>query len=298
MNHVTRTGMLALMLAFTLALGGCATTKNPKDPLESFNRSVFRFNDAVDDVALKPAAQIYKNIFPALVQTGIGNFFGNIGDVWTAVNNMLQGKFANGLSDVMRVAVNSTFGLGGVLDIGSEAGLTKHKEDFGQTLGTWGVRSGPYVVLPLLGSSTIRDSLALPVDFQGDLWSYKDPTRWRNVGSVARVVDLRASVLDASDLIEAAALDRYEFVRDAYLQRREGQIRARQSDSWSNDDQPADDPAKSTPPAATPPVTTSSDKSSRNEPAPVDEHQATMELDMQPVVETANLVSREMTLVN
>lgn len=211
-------------LGIALALSGCATTRNPQDPLEGFNRAMFTFNDAVDKAALKPAATVYKSLLPSFVQTGIGNFFGNIGDVWTAVNNLLQGKVADGMSDIMRVAVNTTFGLGGVLDIGSEAGMTKHREDFGQTLGRWGVASGPYVVLPLLGSSTVRDTAALPLDYYGDLWTYKYPVRWRMVGSLVRVIDQRAVVLDASKLIEEAALDRYEFVRDAYLQRREGKI--------------------------------------------------------------------------
>jgi phospholipid-binding lipoprotein MlaA len=212
------------MLLVTAALGGCATSSNPQDPFEGFNRAMFNFNDAIDRAALKPAATTYRNVLPSFVQTGIGNFFGNIGDVWTAVNNVLQGKLENGISDFMRVVINSTLGFGGVLDIGTEAGLPKHKEDFGQTLGVWGVPSGPYVVLPFLGSSTVRDTAALPADFQGDLWSYKYPVRWRNAGSVVRVVDQRAAVLDASNLIEAAALDPYEFVRDAFLQRRENRI--------------------------------------------------------------------------
>ena len=221
MNLSARFGAVALVLALT----GCATARNSQDPLEGFNRSMFTFNDAVDKAALKPAAKAYQSILPSFVQIGIGNFFGNLGDVWTAVNNLLQGKGADGMTDVMRVAVNSTLGLGGVLDIASEAGMRKHREDFGQTLATWGVKPGPYVVLPLLGPSTIRDSVALPLDYTGDPWSYVYPVRWRNTGSVVRIVDQRAAVLDASNLIEEAALDRYEFVRDAYLQRRESRVR-------------------------------------------------------------------------
>lgn len=217
---VRRVGMA--IVAF--ALVGCSTTGNPRDPLEGFNRAMFSFNDALDQAALKPAAIAYQSTLPSFVQTGIGNFFGNIGDLWSSVNNLLQGKLADGLSDFMRVAVNSSFGLGGVIDIASEAGMPKHKEDFGQTLGRWGFAPGPYIVLPLLGSSTMRDTLALPVDNWGDLWYHKYPVRWRNVGTVVRVVDQRAAVLDASNLIEGAALDRYEFVRDAYLQRRESKI--------------------------------------------------------------------------
>jgi phospholipid-binding lipoprotein MlaA len=224
------------VLAVTLALAGCATA-NQKDPLEKFNRAMFSFNDKVDQAALKPAAEAYRTL-PSFVQTGVSNFFGNLGDVWTAANNLMQGKMADGMSDVMRVAFNSTFGLLGFLDIGSEAGLVKHKEDFGQTLGTWGVKSGAYVVLPLLGPSTVRDTLATPIDISGDPWDYARPIRLRNFGYVTRVVDQRAAVLDASNLIEEAALDRYVFVRDAYLQRRESKVRDGESPktSYEEDD--------------------------------------------------------------
>jgi phospholipid-binding lipoprotein MlaA len=198
--------------------------RNPVDPYERFNRTMFNFNDKVDQYALKPVATVYKRVLPSFVQTGVYNFFGNLGDVWTAANNLLQGRMADGVSDVMRFAVNTTFGLGGLLDIGSEAGLQKHRQDFGATLGVWGVQSGPYVVLPLLGSSTMRDSVALPVDFAGDPWSYVSPDPTRYIGSALRVIDMRAGLLDASSLIEDAALDRYEFIRDAYLQRRAGKI--------------------------------------------------------------------------
>ena len=230
-------------LGLAAVLSGCATTAttatpgagsadnagvtaapNPVDPYERFNRTMFNFNDKVDQYALKPAATAYKRVLPSFVQTGVYNFFGNLGDVWTAVNNLLQGRVADGVSDVMRFAVNTTFGFGGLLDIGSEAGLQKHRQDFGATLGVWGVQSGPYVVLPLLGSSTLRDSAALPVDFAGDPWSYVNPDPTRYIGTALRVIDMRAGVLDASNLIEDAALDRYEFIRDAYLQRRAGKI--------------------------------------------------------------------------
>lgn len=216
-----------LLLASALMLGGCAssTANNQADPFEGFNRAMFSFNDTVDRVALKPAATAYQDVLPSFVQTGINNFFGNIGDVWTMVNNFLQGKGEAGMSDVMRVAVNSTFGFGGVLDIASEAGIQKHKEDFGQTLGKWGVGSGPYVVLPMFGPSTLRDTAALPVDIYGDLWTYATPVDVRNVGAVVRVIDMRASALNATNLLEDVALDRYTFIRGAYLQRRESQVR-------------------------------------------------------------------------
>ena len=220
MKHTMRLAIVAL----AIALGGCATTNNARDPLEGFNRTMFSFNDKVDQVALKPAAQAYRAVLPNFVQIGIGNFFSNLGDVWTGINNILQGKINDGVSDFGRFTINSTFGILGLIDLSSDAGIPKHKEDFGQTLGRWGVGSGPYIVLPLLGSSTIRDTVALPLDFKGDLWSYKDPVNVRNIGTGVRLLDARAAVLDASDLIEGAALDRYEFVRDAYLQRRESRI--------------------------------------------------------------------------
>lgn len=211
-------------LAMAAALSGCATSNNPNDPLEGFNRAMFSFNDTVDKVALKPAAQAYQFVLPEFVQTGIGNFFGNIGDMWSAVNQLLQGRVETGVTSIMRVAVNTTFGLGGVLDVSTEARLTKQKSDFGQTLGKWGVGSGPYVVLPLFGPSTLRDTAALPADAYGDLWTYKRPVRWRNVGSAIRIVDKRAQLLDATNLLEDVALDKYDFVRDTYLQSRQAQI--------------------------------------------------------------------------
>ena len=214
-----------ILLVSALFLSGCASTSNnAKDPFEGFNRAMFDFNDTVDRVALKPAATVYQDVLPSFAQTAINNFFGNLGDVWTMVNNFLQGKAEEGLSDVMRVTFNSTFGFGGLLDIASEAGIQKHKEDFGQTLGKWGVESGPYVVLPLFGPSTLRDTAALPVDIAGDVWTYTTPVDVRNVGAVVRVVDLRATALGATSLLEDAALDRYTFVRDAYTQRRQGQV--------------------------------------------------------------------------
>jgi len=247
-NYVLRFGMAAL----AFALAGCASApKNPQDPFEGFNRAMFGFNDKVDQVALKPAAKVYRAALPDFVQTGIGNFFGNLNDVPTALNNFLQWRIKDGMSDVARVLLNSTFGMAGLIDVASEAwGLPKHDQDFGQTLGRWGVGSGPYLVLPLLGPTTTRDTVALPVDLKTDIWSYKDPVRWRNAGSVIRIVDKRAYILDSTSLLEEAALDRYEFVRDAYLQRRESKIYrpespAPESDTKS-DTKPGDDAAPAT----------------------------------------------------
>jgi phospholipid-binding lipoprotein MlaA len=214
-----------LVLAAGLLLSGCATTaNNPVDPYEGFNRAVFTFNDNADKYVLKPIATGYKTVTPSFVQTGIGNFFANLGDLWTAANNFMQGKGNDGMSDVSRVAVNSTFGILGLIDVASMSGLPKHNEDFGQTLGTWGVGPGPYLMLPLLGPSTVRDTAGLPLDFFGDPLHYKEPIYIRNIADGLRIVDKRAALLDASNLLEDAALDRYEFIRDGYLQQRQNKI--------------------------------------------------------------------------
>jgi len=223
MNRHARALGLAAALGASLTLGGCATN-NPKDPFEKFNRTMFSFNDKVDQVALKPAATAYKKVTPGFVQTGVNNFFGNLSDLWSSVNQFAQLKGQDGLNDFMRFAVNSTLGLGGVLDIATPAGMRKHNEDLGQTLGYWGVPSGPYLMLPLLGPSTVRDTAALPGDSWGDGWMHLYPVNDRNTGIVLRAVDQRASVLDASNLLEDAALDRYEFIRDGYLQRRNSKV--------------------------------------------------------------------------
>jgi phospholipid-binding lipoprotein MlaA len=215
---------LVMAAGAAVLLSGCATSNNPRDPFEKFNRAVFSFNDAVDRAALKPAATVYKNATPDFVQIGVNNFFGNLSDLWSSVNNFAQLKGQDGLNDFTRFALNSTLGLAGVLDIATPAGLRKHNEDLGQTLGYWGVPSGPYLMLPLLGPSTIRDTAALPGDWWGDAWTHVDDIPWRNTGIVLRAVDQRASVLDASNLLEDAALDRYEFIRDGYLQRRSSKV--------------------------------------------------------------------------
>jgi phospholipid-binding lipoprotein MlaA len=208
-----------------MLLGGCASTaSNPKDPFEKFNRTVFTFNDAVDRTALKPAATLYRNVAPSFVQTGVYNFFGNLKDLWSSLNNFAQLKGQDGLNDFTRFAVNSTFGLAGMLDIATPAGLRKHDKDLGQTLGYWGMPSGPYLVLPLLGPSTVRDTIALPVDIWADPLYRVSDIPWRNGSMALRTVDQRASLLDASNLLEDAALDRYEFIRDGFLQRRASRV--------------------------------------------------------------------------
>jgi phospholipid-binding lipoprotein MlaA len=205
---------------FLCALGGCASTGNPSDPLEPLNRGIYKFNDGVDHLFVKPAAEIYRGLVPEIVRTGISNFFSNINDVIVALNNLLQGKFEQAVSDVVRIAINTTVGVLGAIDVATEIGLEKHNEDFGQTLGYWGLGSGPYLVLPILGPSSLRDSVGLFVDVKTDPKSYVDPVRDRNALYALYFVSRRSELLDASRLLEVAALDPYEFLRDAYLQRR------------------------------------------------------------------------------
>jgi phospholipid-binding lipoprotein MlaA len=212
-------------LVLVVTLTGCASgVRNPQDPLEGFNRAMFTFNDKLDEAAVKPVATAYRAAVPSFLQTGIGNFFSNLHDPWTAVNNLLQGKPGDSLNDLMRFALNSTLGLVGVIDVARSAGLPKHNEDFGQTLGKWGVGAGPYLVLPVLGPTTLRDSAAMPVDYLADPWSYTQPANLRTAGSLVHAIDRRAAALDSYSLLEDAALDRYEFVRDAFVQRRQSQV--------------------------------------------------------------------------
>jgi len=220
--HARRIGA-AVALAL---LAGCATAPggNPKDPFESFNRSVFRFNDGVDTAVLRPAATAYRQTLPSMVRTGIGNFFGNLGDVWNFANSVLQLRLQASADNFMRLNVNTIFGLGGLLDIATEAGIDRHNEDFGQTLGRWGVPSGPYLVLPLLGPSTVRDASVLPIDRIGDPLTYVDGGLARGSLAVLRVVDARSNFLRAGQLLDDAALDKYSFTRDAHLQRRANDV--------------------------------------------------------------------------
>ena len=210
---------LALLLGAVL-LTGCATVANPdpRDPLESYNRSMTSFNEQVDAMVLKPVATAYKEVMPGPVRTGVSNFFANLGDVWSFVNNVLQLRGEAAASSFMRVNVNTFMGLGGLLDIASELGIDRYKQDFGLTLGRWGVGTGPYLVLPILGPSTVRDTFALPVDMKGNVVSYVDPVSARNSLYALRVVDTRANLLRASSVLDSAALDKYSFTRDVYLQ--------------------------------------------------------------------------------
>ena len=222
----TRRGVMSLALCTALLAPAWAQEEgNPADPFEGFNRGVQKFNDGVDDAVLKPVATTYQEVVPSFARTAIGNFFGNLGDGWSAINHLLQGKLEPALNMTLRMAVNTTFGLGGLLDVASEAGLEKQSEDFGQTLGVWGVPSGPYLVLPFFGPSSIRDAAGRVVDMQPETApKYTSDEATRNGAFLVNVIDTRASLLGASRLLDDIAFDRYSFLRDAYLARRRNQV--------------------------------------------------------------------------
>ncbi len=240
---------LVLMLGMAV-LAGCATVANPdpRDPLESYNRSMTNFNEQVDAMVLKPVAIAYKEVTPAPVRTGVSNFFANLSDVWSFVNNVLQLRGEAATSSFMRVNVNTFFGLGGILDVASELGIERYRQDFGLTLGRWGVGTGAYVVLPILGPSTVRDTFALPLDMKGNLASYVDPVSARNSLYALRAVDVRANLLRAGNVLDSAALDKYSFTRDVFLQVRsqagEAQSTQAQEDRDANDGVLPPEPAR------------------------------------------------------
>lgn len=221
-----RRRLMTLAAVAALALSaGCATTGgDARDPFEGFNRSMYGFNQAVDEAVLKPVSRAYKDGVPEILQTGVRNFFSNIADIFISVNNLLQGKVIEAANDGMRVAVNTTIGGFGVMDWASEMGLEKHNEDFGQTFGRWGAEDGPYLVWPLFGSSTARDTVGELIDIRVDPVRNHKPVTPRNAMYLTRVVGKRADLLDASRILEEAALDKYVFERDAYLQRRRNLI--------------------------------------------------------------------------
>jgi phospholipid-binding lipoprotein MlaA len=229
-----RPGALRALAAVALAsaLGGCATVPhpNPRDPWEGFNRPVHEFNEGVDRILLRPVATLYRDKVPPLVRTGVANFFGNLGDAWSAVNSLLQFRLQDAEESVARVHINTVFGVFGIFDVASNFNIERHREDFGQTLGRWGVPTGPYLVIPLLGPSTLRDAVALPIDRRFDPVSYVDPTGLRESLYVLRIVDKRANLLRVGSVLDEAALDKYSFIRDAHMQRRRAEIYDREGD--------------------------------------------------------------------
>jgi len=213
-----RVALLALLALFA----GCATTGegDPRDPLEPLNRKVFAFNDALDGVVARPVATVYHDYVPGPLRTYARNFFANIGDIFIGLNNVLQGKPGDGLQDWARFLFNSTFGVFGINDVASDMGFEKHNEDFGQTFGRWGVGEGAYLVLPFFGPSTLRDGVGQAIDIYADPLTAVRPIPVRTAAYTLRFTGNRADLLDAGRLLEEAALDRYVFLRDAYLQRR------------------------------------------------------------------------------
>lgn len=240
----------ALLIGLVLAgaLQGCATRQNP-DPLESWNRKVFSFNESVDANVLKPVAEGYKAVTPEPVRTAFTNFVGNLKDIWSTANLFLQGRFKDGTLGVIRVTVNSTFGLAGLIDMATPMQLYKSNEDFGQTLGVWGVKPGAYIVWPVLGSSTLRDSVGIPGDLYFSPSTLATYPREENLLRALQVVNARAAYLSATNLVDDVALDKYSFVRDAYLQRRQNLI----YEGDPPDEEELDDPSQpenAPPPAA------------------------------------------------
>ena len=218
---------LALVLLATLQLAGCASApqRNPEDPLEPFNRSMFAFNEGLDKAIAKPVAQGYQNLTPYPVRLHVGNFFNNLQDGWTVVNNALQLRPMAFAESFFRFGFNTFLGMGGFVNVADSMGLAREQQDFGKTLGRWGVPSGPYVVLPVLGASTVRDSAGLVVDLDADLLH-------QEIG----LVDKRANLLAAGNILEEAALDKYAFMRTAYLQKRRSDIDALRHQKTADDD--------------------------------------------------------------
>ncbi|WP_423198870.1 MULTISPECIES: MlaA family lipoprotein [unclassified Cupriavidus] len=244
------------LTAAALLASGCATgpQANPDDPLEPMNRVVFKANDTLDEYVAVPLAKGYQKVTPEPARIAVSNFFSNFADVGNFVNNVLQGKGVEATETLMRVAINTVLGIGGLIDIATPAGLTKHSQDFGLTLGVWGVPAGPYLVLPVFGPSSFRDGVGVGASIYLDPAHYFDPA-WRNSMFGVNVVSTRANLLGATDLLSQAALDKYAFVRDAYRQRRQYLINSGSGKLPSYDEDEADttpDSAPATGPAAAP----------------------------------------------
>ena len=226
-RSVRRLASLLAGVGIAVALAGCTTLQAARggpgqrlDPWEKWNRKVFNFNEDVDRAVLKPVATAYTNVVPQPVRRSVGNFFSNFADAWSAINNMAQGKFEAGFEDATRVGANTLFGLFGILDVASEMGLEHHYEDFGQTLGRYGVGAGAYVVLPILGPSSVRDAAAIPVNRLASPPAFFNGTGTQFGLTALQIVNTRAGLLGATRVIDDIALDKYTFIRDAYLQRR------------------------------------------------------------------------------
>ncbi len=229
-----------------LAITGCASgpNANPRDPLEPYNRTMSSFNDGVDRAVLKPVATAYVAVTPSLVREGVTNFFGNLQDGWTFVNSVLQLRPQKAVESITRFSMNTFFGLGGLLDVAGEAGIPKHNEDLGKTLGRWGVPSGPYLVLPIFGPSTVRDALTITAEAAYDPVSQINPISSRNTVTVVRLINSRSKFLRLGNLLDDAALDKYTFTRDAFLAKRNADV-ARSANKEVEDEPEADKKDKS-----------------------------------------------------
>ena len=218
--------MVWAALASLLLLQGCASGPHAtaRDPFEPMNRGVSKFNDAMDRAVLKPAATAYQAVTPPVVRTGVSNFFNNLSDAWSFVNTVVQLKPRESVDNFLRVAVNTFIGVGGLFDLASEMNIERHPEDFGQTLGRWGVPAGPYLVLPFLGPSTVRDTFAIGVESKADIVLNIQNVPTRNSLEVLRALETRANLLRAGNVLDEAALDKYSFLRDVYLQKRRSEI--------------------------------------------------------------------------
>lgn len=254
----TMNALRIIIILAAVALTGCASThaSNPEDPLEPINRGIYKFNDTVDKAVIKPVAQGYKAVMPTVGQLMVSNFFSNLDDVVVTANDLLQFKLVQGFSDGMRFFVNSTIGVFGLIDVASTGGLEKHNEDFGQTLGKWGVGNGPYLVLPILGPSTVRDGIGLYADGYPSPIYQLDNMSTRNQAYLTRGINLRAELLDKEKVLNEAMVDPYEFRRDAYLQYRknlvyDGNPPRRRYDDDNGDDttQPPRAPSTNAPPS-------------------------------------------------
>lgn len=241
-----------IVLAALLILGGCASGGDPRDPLEPMNRGIYKFNDAADKAVLKPVAQGYKAVLPEPVRKGVTNFFSNIDDVLVAVNNVLQFKLNDAVSDLGRVVTNTTVGVAGVFDVASGWGMPKHNEDFGQTLGYWGIGDGPFLMLPLLGPSNVRDSVGLLIYYRLDPVVHLHDVPLRNSLTALRFVDKRARLLDAEKVLDEAALDPYTFLRDAYIQQRRNLVHDGNAPPEKYDEEKDSPPPASPKPASKP----------------------------------------------
>lgn len=232
---------IPVVILLSLGLLGCATNGDPRDPLEPLNRGIYKFNDAVDKAVLKPVAIGYKESMPSPVRTAVGNFFSNLDDVLVLLNDLLQFKLDQAASDISRLAWNTSVGIAGLIDVATPMDLPKHNEDFGQTLGYWGVGNGPYLVLPFYGPSTLRDTVGTVVDVQFDPVAQHTPVAERNSAIAVHAVDNRSRLLDAEEVFDEAAIDRYVFLRDAYLQRRRGLVYDGNPprEKFEDDDEPA-----------------------------------------------------------